>query len=157
MTVAKYFSRHRPNRPAPSLFDWAVLRNRFVIGASETADVRLAGDGIAPRHAQISLGATGRIELTCLGSDCTVLCNDRPVLTTTPLNDGDQLQIGGIKLHVGILTVDQPEAQMTGAQGPNPAAASRRYPRLEARIRLARNPAPPAVEVIPLSSRPSMN
>jgi len=99
-------------------------RNRFVIGASDTADVRLAGDGIAPRHAQISLGATGRIDLTCLGSDCAVLCNDRPVLTTTPLNDGDLLQIGGTKLHVGIPTVDQPEDQMTGAQGPNPSAVS---------------------------------
>ena len=96
-------------------------RNRFVIGSSDTADVRLADNGIAPRHAQISLNATGRVDLTTLGSDCPVLCNDRPILTTTPLNDGDLLQIGGIKLHVGIPTVDQPEAQMTAASGQNPA------------------------------------
>lgn len=78
---------------------------RVVIGAGPECDLRLGGQGIALRHAEIT-AAVGGFRLRDLGGPSGVYLN-RELVSDTPLNDGDVITVGSARifLHDGVLRV----------------------------------------------------
>lgn len=65
-----------------------------VIGRTQEAAIRIVGDGVSRRHAQITRLPTGQVILVDLGSRNGTYCNgDR--IHERILQDGDKIQVGG--------------------------------------------------------------
>jgi diguanylate cyclase (GGDEF)-like protein len=66
-----------------------------VIGRAADADIRVTDDGVSRRHAEIRLGADGTVQLVDLGSRNGTFRNGERVQGSSPLQDGDKIQVGG--------------------------------------------------------------
>lgn len=69
------------------------LSGRQVIGTDRDCHIHVAGAGIAPRHAEVTLGGDGEVSLRHLAAGYETLCNGEAV-TETSLSAGDEVRIG---------------------------------------------------------------
>jgi pSer/pThr/pTyr-binding forkhead associated (FHA) protein len=88
------------NKPVSKVFK--INKKRIVVGSLVSADVRIAGDGVAPIHAVLELNpdsATGEYSGTVfdLASDTGVFVNDKKVVTQK-LKNSDEIVIGRHRL-----------------------------------------------------------
>lgn len=65
-----------------------------VIGRSSTANVRLTDDGVSRRHCKLIVQGKS-VLIEDLGSANGMFVNGAKIAGTTPLKDGDQIQLGG--------------------------------------------------------------
>jgi len=71
-----------------------LARPRTVVGRGETADLRIADDGMSREHAEILLDGQ-RVTVRDLGSTNGTFCNGAPVDPEREVADGDKLVLGG--------------------------------------------------------------
>jgi len=79
-----------------TLGDRPLREGTTVIGRGAEVDVQLTDTGVSRRHAEVTVGAAG-IRITDLGSTNGTYVNGIRVTTTT-LNDGDLVTVGGTDL-----------------------------------------------------------
>jgi hypothetical protein len=83
-------------QPGATLGDHPLSDTTTVIGRGAEADIQLTDTGVSRRHAEVTVGAAG-IRITDLGSTNGTYVNGVRV-TTTSLNDGDRVTVGGSEL-----------------------------------------------------------
>jgi len=89
---------------------WRVHKNRVVIGAVDTADIRLKSEGVSPIHAVIEMSVDGQgATLFDLASDTGVTLNGKKAITEF-LKSGDEIGIAGTRFRV---TLEDPLAVKT--------------------------------------------
>lgn len=89
----------------------------YVLGRDPDAEILLASPGVSRRHALIRV-AEGRATIEDLGSKNGTVVGDRRVDGLTPLEDGDVIGIGSVKLTVKVLkpTQSTETQQMQGSR-----------------------------------------
>lgn len=76
---------------------YRVRKSRIVIGAVESADVRLRGKGVSPIHAVMEVSKTGEVSIFDLASEAGVQINGSKIVSQT-LKTGDEIRIGEFNL-----------------------------------------------------------
>jgi hypothetical protein len=79
-----------------TLGDRPLKDTTTVIGRGDEADIQLTDTGVSRRHAEVTVSAAG-IRITDLGSTNGTYVNGIRI-TTTSLNDGDRVTVGGTEL-----------------------------------------------------------
>ena len=69
------------------------LGARLVIGSARECDIRLQGEAVAGRHAELVMAGSGTVTIRSLDSGAEVLLNGEPV-TERYLAGGDEIRIG---------------------------------------------------------------
>ena len=82
-----------------------------IVGTTETARIKLGGQGVLPRHLMIRNHVDGW-RLYCLDPSEPVHINDEPMTAPKTLTHGDLIQVGETRL----LVSEEPEAQPEAAQ-----------------------------------------
>ena len=72
------------------------LGERTLIGSAPDCDVTLDEDGIAPHHAEITLGSADSLRLKRLEESAGLYLNGQPV-TEAGLGSGDEIRIGSCR------------------------------------------------------------
>jgi len=89
-----------------------TLGDAFVIGRAVSGEGRLGDDPeLSRRHARVARDATGQLTIEDLGSANGTFVNGEPVRERRALKVGDSVRVGRTTL------------ELTGAEGPSPAAA----------------------------------
>lgn len=90
---------------------WPLIKERLVVGSIQSADIRLAGEGVSPIHAVIELeaiaGAT-TVRVYDLASDTGTFLAGKKVVTSE-LKEGDSLTIGRHTLVLAFEVQKSPE------------------------------------------------
>jgi pSer/pThr/pTyr-binding forkhead associated (FHA) protein len=76
-----------------------AIRGPIVIGRSPGADIVISGDFVSSRHARVTPTPSGAT-VEDLGSTNGTIVNGSRVLGTTPLQLGDVIDIGDVRLQV---------------------------------------------------------
>jgi hypothetical protein len=97
----------RPDRPARAVLvaegkRQVVAPGGALIGRSRDCDVVLADANVSRRHAEIRPGGPSGWTIADLGSTNGVRVNGRQAVGSTPLNDGDRIDLGTVDVLVEI-------------------------------------------------------
>jgi DNA-binding winged helix-turn-helix (wHTH) protein len=79
-----------------------LAEGEHVVGRDEDATVRLSSASVSRRHAAIRIGASGAV-LEDLGSKNGTLHKGRRVTAAVVLADGDEFQLGAVRMRLRIL------------------------------------------------------
>jgi predicted component of type VI protein secretion system len=69
------------------------LEGRLLIGRADDCDVRVDGERVAPRHAEVIVGEEGGVTLRSLAPAGDTLLNGEPVSRAT-MTGGDEIRLG---------------------------------------------------------------
>lgn len=83
----------------PVLNQAFTLSGKLLIGSAEDCDVRIEGEGVADRHAEVRLSEAGAIVLRNLDAARQTLCNGVAV-EEAELGSGDEIRVGQARLMV---------------------------------------------------------
>ena len=86
-----------------------IITLPFRIGRHPDQDLTLDSSAVSGRHAELRL-AKGELEIEDLGSTNGTLLNGRPIAGTSPLREGDILQLATLEFRLGILEPGRTEA-----------------------------------------------
>ncbi|MCG3173609.1 MAG: hypothetical protein GMKNLPBB_01808 [Myxococcota bacterium] len=74
-------------------------QQKFILGAGESADVKLSGEGVDDSHVLVKFNAkSGKYSVLDMGSEAGFTINGEKT-TKADLNDGDVIGVGGWKVH----------------------------------------------------------
>jgi pSer/pThr/pTyr-binding forkhead associated (FHA) protein len=72
-----------------------VIREALVLGSGAEADIRLEGEGVEPRHAQVVFQG-GRVLLEDLGTQAGTFRNGQRLLAQAQIFPGDRIGLGPV-------------------------------------------------------------
>ena len=72
-----------------------IRGERNVIGSDPGADIVIADEGLAPRHAELKALPDGRLEINDLGSGQPTLVGGQPIQGAATLEGGEEIKLGG--------------------------------------------------------------
>ena len=114
--------------------------SRYLIGSGRRCALRLEGDGVSRRHAELAVDETGA-HIRVLGSRCAMAVNAEPLRAAGPLAVGDEIRIGDAHLRLDAGPIATPPEAEPMVPAP-PAQASPDRAGAPA-IAMAAGPAPP--------------
>jgi predicted component of type VI protein secretion system len=85
----------------------------FRIGRAPTADLRLEARGVWDLHATIALGESGKFFIS--SEAASFLLVNGSATSTAPLNSGDELTLGAVRIVVGLAPARQTRLRLAEA------------------------------------------
>lgn len=73
-----------------------ITRLPFLVGRGKAATMRVSHETISRRHAELRLGANGKLELLDLGSSNGSYVNGEQI-ESAPVQDGDEIRFGSVR------------------------------------------------------------